>query len=226
MGPLRIGIVGTGAMAAALGAAWARAGHTLLVGGRSPAKAEALAARLGPGARPGTPSQALLFGDAALLAVDHGAVAGLLDDAGAASGALRGRVLIDCTNAVGPGFLLTTGEGPGAARTIAAATGARVVKAFNHSAASVWALDPPVFADGPLAVPLCGDDEAALALVRTLVRDLGCIPLDAGGLDRADQLEAMTAFLIGLWHTGQDPRPMLPPFAAVAGTDRSGLREA
>ncbi|RDG34839.1 NADPH-dependent F420 reductase [Streptomyces corynorhini] len=210
---MRIGIIGTGAMAAALGAHWARAGHELLIGGRSPAKAAELARRLG--GRPGAPAEAALHGDAALLAVGFDAVAEVLADAGAAAGALRGRVLIDCTNALGPGFLLTTGTGPGAARTIAAATGARVVKAFNHSAEAVWRLDPPVFPDGPLAVPLCGDDADALELVSTLVLDTGCVPLRAGGLDRADQLEAMTAFLIGLWKTGQDPRAMLPPYAAI-----------
>ncbi|WP_327237342.1 NAD(P)-binding domain-containing protein [Streptomyces sp. NBC_01317] len=220
---MRIGIIGTGAMARALGTHWARAGHEVLIGGRSAARADGLARRLG--GRPGTPAEAALFGDATLLAVPHEAVATVLDEAGAGEGALRDRVLIDCTNAVGPGFTLTTGTGPGAARRIAAATGARVVKAFNHCPDHVWSLTPPAFPDGPcadggplaepLVVPLCGDDEAALAVVHTLVRDVGCTPLTVGPLLRADQLEATTAFLISLWKTGQDPRRMLPPLAAV-----------
>lgn len=220
---MRIGIIGTGTMARGLGAHWARAGHELLIGGRSPARAQDLAHTLG--ARSGTPAEAALFGEAALLAVPYDAVAGVLASAGAGEGALRGRVLIDCTNAVGPGFLLTTDPGPGAARRIAAATGGRVVKAFSHVTGSLWQLDAtgdarhgsrvPEFPDGPLAVPLCGDDDAALALVRTLVRDTGRVPLDGGGLERADQLEAATAFLIGLWQTGQDPRTMLPPYEAA-----------
>ncbi|MFJ2651417.1 NADPH-dependent F420 reductase [Streptomyces sp. NPDC087420] len=211
---MRIGIIGTGAMARALGTHWARAGHELLTGGRSAARADGLARRLG--GRPGTPAEAALFGDAALLAVPYDAVATVLDEAGAGEGALRDRILIDCTNAVGPGFTLTTGTGPGAARRIAAATGARVVKAFNHCPDHVWSLTPPAFPDGgPLVVPLCGDDKAALDVVHTLVRDVGCTPLTVGPLLRADQLEATTAFLISLWKTGQDPRRMLPPFAAV-----------
>ncbi|KIF73747.1 NADP oxidoreductase [Streptomyces sp. 150FB] len=228
---MRIGIIGTGIMARGLGAHWARAGHELLIGGRSAAKAQDLARTLG--ARSGTPEEAALFGEATLLAVPYDAVAGVLASAGAGEGALRGRVLIDCTNAVGPGFLLTTGPGPGAARRIAAATGGRVVKAFSHVTGSLWQLPAtgpteaphgsdaphgsraPEFPEGPLAVPLCGDDEAALDLVRTLVRDTGRVPLDGGGLERADQLEAATAFLIGLWKTGQDPRAMLPPYEAA-----------
>ncbi|MEV7107004.1 hypothetical protein [Streptomyces atroolivaceus] len=46
-------------------------------------------------------------------------------------------------------------------------------------------------------------------------RDLGCVPLTVGGLDRAACLEAATAFLIGLWHSGHDPRTLLPPFEVV-----------
>ncbi|MDT9691567.1 NAD(P)-binding domain-containing protein [Streptomyces sp. P9(2023)] len=209
---MRIGILGTGSMAEALGGQWARAGHEILVGGRSAARAEALAGRIG--ARAGTLREAARFGDAALLALPYDAVLGVLADAGPLP---DDRVLIDCTNAIGPGLALTTGEGPGAARLIAAATGARVVKAFNHVTPAVWARTPPVFADGPLTVPLCGDDEQALALVATLVKDMGCAPLVTGPLHRADLLESATAFLIGLWHAGQDPRTLLPPPAALGG---------
>ncbi|MGW2017455.1 NADPH-dependent F420 reductase [Streptomyces sp. NPDC001927] len=209
---MRIGILGTGNMAEALGGQWARAGHEILVGGRTAAGADALAARIG--ARAGSLGDAARFGDAALLALPYDAVLDVLAGVGALP---DDPVLIDCTNAIGPGLVLTTGQGPGAARTIAAATGARVVKAFNHVTPAVWARTPPVFADGPLTVPLCGDDEKALALVATLVKDLGCVPLVAGPLGRADLLEAATAFLIGLWHAGHDPRTLLPPPAALGG---------
>lgn len=212
---MRIGILGTGNMADALGTHWARAGHDVLIGGRSADRAGALAGRIG--GRAGTLRDAAAFGDATLLAVPHDSVPAVLKAAGAAEGGrvLRGRVLIDCTNPIGPGFVLTTQGGPGAAVRIAGATGAHVVKAFNHCADSVWRLTPPAFADGPLAVPLCGDDEGALETVRTLVRDMGCVPLAAGGLDRAVYVETATAFLIGLWVNGEDPRRMLPPLAAA-----------
>ncbi|MEV7400595.1 NAD(P)-binding domain-containing protein [Streptomyces sp. NPDC091267] len=210
---MRIGILGTGNMADALGTQWVRAGHRVLFAGRSPDRARALADRTGGVA--GTFEEAVSFGAAVLLALPYAAALDTLTALGAEEGALRDRVLIDCTNAVGPGFVLTTGDGPGAARTLADTTGARVVKAFNHLPDPVWRLTPPAFADGPVAVPLCGDDEEALETVAALVRDLGCVPMVVGGLDRAAYLEATTAFLIGLWHCGHDPRTLLPPFEAA-----------
>ncbi|GAA4228509.1 hypothetical protein GCM10022254_18710 [Actinomadura meridiana] len=128
------------------------------------------------------------------------------------AGPLDGKVLIDCTNPMEPPFEnLKTGTGPSAARRAADASGARVVKAFNLCHESVWRMTPPVFGGRPLGVPLCGDDAAALATVRGLVADLGCEPMDGGGLDRAGLLEATTAFLVGLWVAGEDPSRMVPP---------------
>jgi NADPH:quinone reductase-like Zn-dependent oxidoreductase len=40
---------------------------------------------------------------------------------------------------------------------------------------------------------------------------MGCAPLVVGPLARADLLEAATAFLIGLWHSGHDPRLIAAP---------------
>jgi predicted dinucleotide-binding enzyme len=192
---MRIGILGTGNMADALGTRWRRAGHDVRTGGRRDGGLRAAAEH-------GT--------DAVLLAVPYGAVvdvvAGLAD-------VLRGRTLIDCTNPVGPGFTLRTGGGPSAAeRVAAAAPGAHVVKAFNLCHVDVWRLTPPVFDGRPLAVPLCGDDETALSVVRRLVRDLGCVPLSAGGLERAGLVEATAALLIGLWVGEEaDAQAIAPP---------------
>jgi predicted dinucleotide-binding enzyme len=60
-----------------------------------------------------------------------------------------------------------------------------------------------------VAVPLCGDDPDALAIVRRLVSDIGCEPLDGGGLDRAALLEATAAVVIGLAVAGKDLRDAL-----------------
>ncbi|MEU1519825.1 NADP oxidoreductase [Streptomyces sp. NPDC005811] len=197
---MRVGILGTGGMADALGTQWRRAGHDVLTGGRSGGLRRA--------AEHGT--------DAVLLAVPYAAV---VDVVGGLAGVLRGRVLIDCTNPVGPDFGLLTAGGPAAAERIAAAApDAHVVKGFNLCHVGVWRLTPPVFDGRPLAVPLCGDDEAALSVVRRLVRDLGCAPLDAGGLDRAQLLEATAALLIRLWvGEGADAQAIAPPSAYARG---------
>src|SRR5690606_22286734 len=44
---MRIGMLGTGGMAAALGAGWARAGHDIMIAGRDAGKAAALAGAVG-----------------------------------------------------------------------------------------------------------------------------------------------------------------------------------
>src|SRR3954447_21855427 len=44
---MRMGIFGAGAMAEALGSGWVKAGHEVMVGGRTPAKAAELASRIG-----------------------------------------------------------------------------------------------------------------------------------------------------------------------------------
>lgn len=77
---------------------------------------------------------------------------------------------------------------------------------------------PTVFDGRPLAVPLCGDDETALARVHALVRDVGCAPVACGGLERAGLLEATAALFIALWvGEGADAQAIAPPLAHAAG---------
>ncbi|MEO3765698.1 NAD(P)-binding domain-containing protein [Streptomyces sp. B8F3] len=214
---MRIGVLGTGAMADALAGAWARAGHDVLVGGRNAAKAAELAERVG--GRAGSPRAAAGFGPAVLLAVPYTALADALRRAGAGEGVLRGRTVVDCTNALDTATMepdpdLLAG-GPSAARRIAGlAGGAHVVKAFNLAPADVWRRSRPGPGDTRVAVPLCGDDEDALAVVRTLVREAGGEPLDGGGLDRAGLLEAAAALAAGLWRQGRQPREVFGPVAS------------
>ncbi|RKN10033.1 NADPH-dependent F420 reductase [Streptomyces radicis] len=209
---MRIGTLGAGDMAEALTTRWARAGHEVMIGARNPDRAAALARRLGPRAASGGFAEAAAFGEAVLVAVRAEAAVEVVR----AAGAPDGRTLIDCTNAVVPGrFTLAA---PMAERIAAAAPGAHVVKAFNLCHVDVWRLTPPVFDGVPLGVPLCGDDPGALAAVRTLVTDLGCVPLPGGPLERAPLLEATAAFAIGLWlGEGADARSALPPLSHSVG---------
>lgn len=209
---MRIGILGAGLMADALGGQWRRAGHEVMVSGRDPGKAALLARRLD--GRAGTFREAAGFGEVTLLAVRAEGVFDVLAAAGAGEGSLAGRALIDCTNAVEAGRLTLTGDGgPSMAERVAAcAPGSLVVKGFNLAHDGIWRMRPPEFSGVPLAVPLCGDDADALELVGRLVSDLGCEPVVAGGLDRAGLLEATAAFVIGLLFAGSDPRAALPPF--------------
>src|SRR5438105_2014622 len=66
---MRIGIIGAGAMAKALGGGWAASGHEVVIGARSRAAADELAATIGHGARGGSIGEAAEFGAVALLAL-------------------------------------------------------------------------------------------------------------------------------------------------------------
>lgn len=213
---MKIGVLGTGNMADALAAHWVRAGHEVFVGGRDEQKALRLATRIGGGAGHGSLRAAADFGEVVLAALPYGAGADVVKELRAK---VSGKVLVDCANPVGPGFRLLTEGGPSAAgRLAAAAPGTHVVKAFNLCHEDVWRMTPPVFDSQPLAVPVCGDDEAALTKVYELVRDVGCEPVAGGGLDRAGLLEATAALFIGLWVEEQtDVRAIAPPLAYATG---------
>ncbi|MGW1208376.1 NADPH-dependent F420 reductase [Streptomyces sp. NPDC002499] len=209
---MRIGVLGTGNMADALATHWARAGHEVTVGGRDAGRAQRLAGRIGYGAGSGDLRAAAEFGQVVLVALPFGAAVDVVREL---RDALAGRVLVDCVNPVGPGFRLLTEGGPSAAQRLAAAApGAHVVKAFNLCHEDVWRMRPPVFDGRPLAVPVCGDDEEVLARVSELVRDVGCLPVACGGLDRA----ATAALFIALWvGEGADVQAIAPPLAFAAG---------
>ncbi|CUU59014.1 hypothetical protein Ga0074812_12439 [Parafrankia irregularis] len=223
---MRIGILGTGGLAEGLGRGWVQAGHELVIGGRSRAKADALAERLGGPTRAGTPREAATGRDAVLLAVLWEGVEDVLRSAGAADGQLAGTPLIDPTNAVehGVGVLLPAHPGGAAGQIAAAAPGAHVVKAFHLFPADQWTRargngggDDSGGAPGP-TVAICGDDETALRITSDLVRDVGGVPAVLGPLSRARQLEEVAGFVIGLAFAGVDPASAIPhvPSGAVA----------
>ncbi|MFC4531790.1 NADPH-dependent F420 reductase [Sphaerisporangium dianthi] len=208
---MRIGILGTGNLAEGLGTGWVGAGHEVVIGGRSQAKARKLADGLGRGARAVTPREAVTGRDAVLLAVSWDGVEDMLRSAGAADGSLDGMPLIDPTNAVEHGVgVLLTGSGESAAQRISAlAPGAHVVKAFHLFPAGRWAGSPGGDTT-PVTVAMCGDDPAALRVVGELVRQVGGVPAVLGSLERARQLEETAGFVIGLAFAGVDPGSAVP----------------
>jgi predicted dinucleotide-binding enzyme len=199
---MRIGILGTGNLATALATGWTRAGHDIIIGGRSPERAEAAAKASGASARP--LADVAAGADAVLLAVHWKGVADVIEGAGS----LAGKPLIDPTNAVehGVGVLRTEPGRAIAHRVVDLAPGAHVVKAFHLFPSAVWT-EPQV---KPVTVAMCGDDARALDVVGELVRDVGGRPVVLGGLDRARQLEEAAGFVIGLAFAGVDPQSAIP----------------
>jgi predicted dinucleotide-binding enzyme len=134
----------------------------------------------------GTVSETAAGADVVVLAVTGPAIPAAL----AAAGPLDGKVLIDATN--------NLSGGPGGREIAALAPGARVVKAFNTVFATFLHDTPP---ERPASLVLCGDDAEAKDVVAGLVRDAGFEPVDAGGSDRTDDVEAFARLVIGLAYT-------------------------
>ncbi|MFI9206028.1 NADPH-dependent F420 reductase [Streptomyces sp. NPDC053048] len=215
---MRIGILGTGAMAAALGGAWVRAGHEVMVGGRDTATAASTAARIEAAAHGGL-AEAARYGEAVLLAVPSDIAPQLAKEL---APDLAGRTVLDCTVPMTPSgdgpVLSTAGGTDSAARRIAAAApDAHVAKVFGICHESIWTLPQPVFEGAALAVPFCADAPSAAALTRQLITSMGCTPLPCGGLDRAALLEAAAVLAIGVWWSGGEARHAFPAPALAPG---------
>jgi predicted dinucleotide-binding enzyme len=216
---MRIGVLGTGSLGVALGAAWARAGHEVVVAGRSDERAAAAAQRIG--GRAVAPRAAVRERDAVLVAVTWTGLRDIVALAGADDAALAGVPLIDPTNAVehGIGELLTS-DGRAIAEHLADwAPGASVVKAFHLFPAEQWLPGGP-----QVAVAMAGDEPGALDVVGALVRDVGGDPVVVGPLRRARQLEEVAGFTIGMVFAGRDPRTALPAVPAELLAGVSGRR--
>jgi 8-hydroxy-5-deazaflavin:NADPH oxidoreductase len=107
--------------------------------------------------------------------------------------ALAGKVLIDCTNPVGPGLkhgLNSIRSGAEALQDMAPE--ARVVKAFSIYGFENLANNAyPGHSVRP-AMLFCGKDTAAKHSAGTLITQLGWQALDVGGLEQALHMEHMT----------------------------------
>jgi hypothetical protein len=115
----------------------------------------------------------------------------------AAAGDLRGKVLIDATNAVGPGMVPGFPPPSSAAQQVAGwAPGARVIKAFNTTGYDNMA--DPIYDGQPTTMFICGDDPAAKAIVAQLAEALGFEAADAGPLAAAFHLENLALLWIHL----------------------------
>jgi len=190
-----ISIIGAGGMATAVAGRIAKAGHTVEVLSRDPAKARALADKLSAGATTGTYAAAPT-GDIVILAVPYGSAAAVVADYG---DALEGKVIIDITNPVAPDLSgLVTPHGSSGAQEIAKGlpATAHVVKAFNTVFGQVLAKN------GRVDAFIAADDSEAKARVSTFIESLGLRPLDVGGLHMASTLEALGLMMIGLAKNG------------------------
>jgi len=179
--PLKIGIIGTGRIGGALARHWVNAGHEVLMSSRHPEELEGLAKELGPRARVGTPRDAAQFGSVVLVSVPYGAIPQLGTELAAE---LAGKVIIDTSNPSErrDGAQAVEWQRKGAGVSTAELLGNdRVVRAFNCIPAASLA-NQANRQPTRLAIPIGGDDAAAVAITERLVRDAGFDPVLVGSL--------------------------------------------
>jgi predicted dinucleotide-binding enzyme len=188
---LRIGIIGSGRIGGTVGELWVKAGYEVMFSSLDLEHDKALAARLGAGARAGTPREAAAFGEVLFFAVPYSALPQLGRDLG---DLIKGKVLLDSCNPI-PGrdgdmaiAAKTKGTGVASPEFL---PGARIVRAFNSVGYS--RLQSEAHRAGEqIAIPLAGDDAAALQTAVRLVTDAGFEPVVVGPLARAREFDAGT----------------------------------
>jgi 8-hydroxy-5-deazaflavin:NADPH oxidoreductase len=180
---LKIAVLGKGMVGGTLGRRWAALGHDVTFGVRDPDAPEARALGEESGARIVPLAEAASDAHVVALAVPWAAVHEVL----AAVGSLAGKILIDTTNAIGPGYHPVTDDPSGADIVVDLVPGARVVKAYNTL--GYRAMEDPSAFPLPPAVLLAGDDPDAKDTVAELTVELGLEPVDAGPLAAATLLE-------------------------------------
>ena len=177
---MKIGVVGSGRVGSALGSVWVKKGHAVMFSSRNIEHDKALAAKLGPGARAGTPREAAAFGEVLLVSVPYGALPDVGKDL---AGLLKGKVVIDTCNPF-PGrdgeiaeWARKKGAGIASAELL---PGARLVRAFN--AVGAGRMGSVHEEPGRVGMPIAGDDARAIEVASRLIRDIGFEPVLVGGL--------------------------------------------
>jgi 8-hydroxy-5-deazaflavin:NADPH oxidoreductase len=185
-GKIKIGVIGSGNVGAAIGRVWASAGHQVMFASRNLEHDKQLAASIGANAHAGTPAEAAAFGDVLLFAVPYGA----LPDLGKAlAGSIKGKVIIDACNPFPQrdGAIATRAREQGAGVVSAELLpGARIVRAFNAIGAA--RMGEVHEEPGKVGMPIAGDDKAAIEVASRLIREIGFEPVLVGGTDKGKYL--------------------------------------
>jgi predicted dinucleotide-binding enzyme len=176
---MKIGIIGDGNVGSALQRGLSKAGHDARAVGNDPAQVKETARQA----------------EVLIVAVPFAAIDAVARTVG---GDVKGKVVIDVTNALNPDMTLAVGlTTSGAEELQKKLPGARVVKAFN----TVYAqhMDSGKVKGEQLTVLAAGDDADAKKTVIELARGIGFDAVDAGPLQSARLLEplALQNILLG-----------------------------
>ncbi|SRR5579872_1362709 len=189
---MKVGILGSGEVARALGAGFLGHGHELMLGTRDLTKLKDWQ-RQNPRARVGSFAEAAVFGELVVLAVKGSVAAEVLR---AASDGLGGKTLIDATNPIADvpptnGVLkfFTNLDESLMERMQTAFPKVHFVKAFN-SVGSPGMVNPQYSGVRPTMF-ICGDDAGAKQVVGRLLDQFGWEVEDMGAVEAARAIEPL-----------------------------------
>lgn len=191
---MKVGILGSGDVARALGTGFVALGHEVRMGSRAadnPKTVTWAKATKGKGSA-GTFADAAGFGEVVVLATFGMATGNAIRLAGVSH--FDGKVVIDATNPLafsdrGPSLAISGSTSAGEENQKALPK-SHVVKAFNI--VNNAHMFRPSFPDGPPDMIICGNDAAAKKKVEGLLNDFGWPSvLDIGGIEGSRELESL-----------------------------------
>ncbi|WP_435365601.1 NADPH-dependent F420 reductase [Haloarchaeobius sp. DYHT-AS-18] len=210
---MNVGLVGTGNIGETLARHLVAAGHdVLLSNSREPESLADLVEELGEHACAATPAEAVDHAELVVLALPWRARDELPDAALFAE-----KVVIDATNPYSAEFeVIDLGEETASEAIAEQLPDARLVKAFN---AMHWETlrdesRPEAPAEDRLVVFMAGDDRHAKDIVADLVREIGFVAMDTGGLVEGGRLQEPGSAIYN--------QPMSPPEAREVLGERRG----
>lgn len=196
---MKIGIIGSGNMGAALGKKWAEHNHQVKFSYSTDSEKLKKLGSFNDQTSFGTVEEVVNFGDVLMISVPSTSLAEVF----AKPELFKNKILITCVSGLRPDFEGNTiGLGTdlqiSIAETIAnLAPDTHVVEAFNTTFAQIIE-QPTIEGHEKPNVFLCGDDNQAKSIVSTLIRDCGYEPFDAGVLKISRSLETFATAWVQL----------------------------
>jgi 8-hydroxy-5-deazaflavin:NADPH oxidoreductase len=200
---MKVGILGgTGPQGRGLARRLAAAGHDVLIGSRTPERAELIAADYGQpqgsGSVTGGSNSDAATAGLVIITVPYDGHADLLSSL---TTELAGKIVVDCVNPLGfderGPFPLSVAAGSAAQEAQQLLPASTVIAAFHHVSAVL--LDDPTVDHLGDDVLVLGEDREAVAVVCELATAIpGARGIYAGRLRNAGQVEALAANLIAI----------------------------
>jgi predicted dinucleotide-binding enzyme len=183
---MKIGVIGAGRIGGNCARQAVKRGHEVKLSfARDRSTLKELAAELGARASVGSVREAVEFGEVVIVSVPWGVIPDALQEAGD----LTGKVVIDTTNQFGSGPKPAPGQ-TAASFNAGRMPGARYTKSFNTLTAGFQATAAERNGDATVVQWVCGNDADAKRLVAQLIESIGYAPVDLGGTETCQVMEA------------------------------------